>query len=236
MLYSLIFTFLCIFTIFYILKNNGYIKVNQNFDIKNTSLFQTLMSNLIEYKDGILKKNNTKKIVKVLNEKGIITKKKPKNIFLDIEIGKNKIGRIEIELYDNIVPKTCNNFRSLCEQKMYKNILFHRIIKGFMIQSGDFTKGNGTGGRSIYGENFDDENFIIKHNKKGIISMANKGPNTNNSQFFIIQEPQPSLDNKHVAFGCVINGLEIVDKLNSISTDYNSKPDIECTIKDCGII
>ena len=145
------------------------------------------------------------------------------------------MGKIEIELYEDIVPKTCNNFRSLCEQKMYKNILFHRIIKGFMVQSGDFTKGNGTGGRSIYGENFDDENFIIKHNKKGIISMANKGPNTNNSQFFIIQEPQPSLDNKHVAFGCVIKGLEIVDRLNSISTAYNNKPN-ECTIKDCGVI
>ena len=145
------------------------------------------------------------------------------------------IGKIIIELFDKIVPKTANNFRMLCKNKIYKNSIFHRIIKDFMIQGGDYENNNGTGGQSIYGRNFEDENFELNHNKPYLLSMANSGPNTNGSQFFITTSNTPYLNGKHVIFGKVINGFEIINKLNNIKIDNNDKPINDIIISDCGI-
>ena len=246
MLLRLAFAIILFFAIYYILKNNGYISIDQHFDSNKIFVFGKEEQNLLKKKpkNENLQKSSTEEIIndkskeinELQNELRNEDKDEKKNVYLDIQINKKDIFRIELELYDDIVPKTCANFRSLCEQKMYQKSIFHRIIKDFMVQGGDFTKGNGTGGRSIYGESFNDENFNIKHDKKGILSMANRGPNTNNSQFFIIYEPQPSLDNKHVAFGCIKKGFDVLDKLNSMVTDYNNKPASECMIVDSGTI
>lgn len=134
---------------------------------------------------------------------------------LEFTIGETSIGKVTVELFDD-TPRTSNNFYQLCKTGEYNNVPVHRIVPQFMIQTGDITNGNGTGGKSIYGEKFADENFNHKHNRPGLLSMANAGPNTNSSQFFITTEPAPWLDNKHVVFGQVIKGMKVVKLIEKV--------------------
>ncbi|KAI9817024.1 MAG: peptidyl-prolyl cis-trans isomerase cpr6 [Thelocarpon impressellum] len=164
-------------------------------------------------------------------------------VFFDIQISKHKAGRITFELYNDIVPKTAENFRALSTGEKgvgkagkplhYKGSIFHRVIKDFMIQGGDFTAGNGTGGESIYGEKFEDENFQLEHTKPFLLSMANAGPGTNGSQFFVTTKPTPHLDGKHVVFGEVLNGKGLVRKIEDLKTQQD-KPHQEVKIIDSG--
>ncbi|CAL1527988.1 unnamed protein product [Lymnaea stagnalis] len=164
---------------------------------------------------------------------------KMSQVYFDINIDKQPLGRIVFQLYDSDVPKTTQNFKALCTGEKgfgFKNSKFHRIIPGFMCQGGDFTRGDGTGGKSIYGEKFADENFTRKHVKEGLLSMANAGPNTNGSQFFITTAKTSWLDNKHVVFGEVISGYnEVVKKMESYGSQ-SGKPSKPVIIADCGVL
>ena len=165
------------------------------------------------------------------------------SVFFDVTVGGSPIGRIEIDLYAD-TPLTSENFRALCTGEKgiggsgkplhFKNSVFHRIIPGFMAQGGDFTRGNGTGGESIYGAKFADENFKHKHTGKGILSMANAGPGTNGSQFFLCFGPFPHLDGKHVVYGKVReSSMSLLDTLESVGSQSGktSKPGV---IANCG--
>ncbi|KAI3381832.1 hypothetical protein SNEBB_004048 [Seison nebaliae] len=156
--------------------------------------------------------------------------------FFDIEIDGKSQGRIEFVLFNEVVPKTAENFRALCTGEKgygYKGSFFHRIIPEFMLQGGDFTKNNGTGGKSIYGTKFPDENFNVKHTKPFQLSMANSGPNTNGSQFFITTITTDWLDEKHVVFGEVTKGQELVKLIETFGSS-EGKPKGKVKISDCG--
>lgn len=157
-------------------------------------------------------------------------------VFFDITADSEPVGRIVFELENGICPKTAENFRALCvgdKGMTYKGSTFHRIIPQFMCQGGDFTNHNGTGGRSIYGEKFADENFQLKHTEPYLLSMANAGPNTNGSQFFITTVKCPWLDGKHVVFGRVTEGQDIVKKMEACGTQ-TGRPTKKLAIANCG--
>lgn len=167
-------------------------------------------------------------------------------VYFDITIGGKKAGRIEIGLFGETVPITVNNFRHLClcdsgngkvtgAPLCYRGSPFHRIIPKFMNQGGDFSNKNGSGGESIYGGSFDDENFQVKHAGPGYISMANAGPNTNGSQFFITTVATPWLDGHHVVFGKVTKGMDVVKAIEAVGTQ-SGKPTEVVIIEDCGEI
>ncbi|RQM05844.1 hypothetical protein DH86_00002149 [Scytalidium sp. 3C] len=167
-------------------------------------------------------------------------------VFFDITLGGEPLGRITMELFADVVPKTAENFRQFCtgESKNnlgrpqgYKGSRFHRIIKDFMCQGGDFVYGDGTGSATIYGTNkFADENFNLKHDTPGLLSMANSGPNSNGCQFFITTVPTPFLDGKHVVFGRVVDGMDVVRKMENTKTGYRGKdvPNLDVVISQCG--
>lgn len=182
----------------------------------------------------------------------MIQPSKQTQVFFDLSIGGSRAGRIVFRLFDDVVPKTAQNFKCLCTGERgkgpvtgkplhYKGSLFHRIIPGFMIQGGDFSNRNGTGGECIYPGNrgkFADENFKLRHTKIGQLSMANAGPNTNGSQFFITLKGTPHLNGKHVVFGEVVTGLSLLQRVADVDTDNRDMPvrGQEVIIIDCGVV
>jgi len=164
-------------------------------------------------------------------------------VFFDVSIDGQDAQRVELGLWGNVAPKCAENFRALCTGEKgvgkagvalhFKGSKFHRVIPNFMIQGGDFTKGDGTGGESIYGATFDDEEFLAKHSRPGLLSMANRGPNTNGSQFFVTTVPCPHLDGKHVVFGEVLSGMDTIKVVESKGS-RSGKPEVDIVIQDCG--
>lgn len=166
-------------------------------------------------------------------------------VFFDISIDNNPVGRVIFELFNDTAPKTSENFRALCTGEKglsplsdrplyYKNSVIHRSIKDFMIQGGDFTKRNGSGGESIYGGTFPDEDLTRPIDSEGLLCMANRGPNTNGSQFFVTLRACPHLNGKHVVFGRVVRGLEVVQKIAEVPVDEKDRPTVPVAIANCG--
>ncbi|MEU9621843.1 MULTISPECIES: peptidylprolyl isomerase [unclassified Streptomyces] len=162
------------------------------------------------------------------------------NVYFDITIDDQPAGRITFKLFDDVVPKTAENFRALATGEQgfgYKGSSFHRIIPDFMLQGGDFTRGDGTGGKSIYGAKFPDENFKLSHTKPGLLSMANSGPNSNGSQFFVTTIVTSWLDGKHVVFGEVADqeSMDLVKKIEALGSQ-SGRPSAKITIADSGTV
>lgn len=165
--------------------------------------------------------------------------------FMDVAVDNILLGRIVFELFDDFCPLTCENFRALCTGEKglgkttgkplhYQGVIFHRVVKSFMVQCGDFAAGNGTGGESIFGGTFPDENFDLKHDQPFLLSMANRGPDTNGSQFFITTQPTPHLDGIHVVFGRVVSGQPVVMQIEEFGVDKNSRPLQDAKVVKCG--
>merc|ERR1712216_25607 len=165
-------------------------------------------------------------------------------VYLDISVGDAPSIRMEFALYTDSTPRTAENFGALCTgEKLsessgkplhYKGSIFHRIVRGLLVQGGDFTYADGTGGESIYGRRFQDENFLDRHTRRGLLSMANNGINTNSSQFWVSLDAVPFCDKKHVVFGEVVSGAEFLDVLEALEVDEEARPLVEVKITDCG--
>ena len=192
---------------------------------------------------SLLSKSDPKKIEEI-DKNLLLPVDNSSNVFLEIECNGISKGKIEIELFDNDVPKTAKNFRHLCIQGVrggispYINTKFHRVIKDFMIQGGDIENKDGTGGYSIYGKFFKDENFKLEHNQQGLVVMANAGKDSNNSQFYILTKKKGAnwLNGKFVVFGIVVSGYNIVKEIEYMPVDKKDCPITECKIIDCGIV
>jgi cyclophilin family peptidyl-prolyl cis-trans isomerase len=223
---SILIIIIC-YTIYKLYKNKK--ELEQINSIQQNNIQQNLINEIKnnEIKNNEIKNNEIKPIIK--------QEKKGTRIFFDLYIGKNSLGRIIILCYDEICPKTVENFVSLSKIE-YKGSIFHRVIKDFMIQGGDFENSDGTGGESIYGKTFEDENLSLKHSRKGLLSMANAGPNTNGSQFFITLAPCNHLDGKHVIFGEVIEGMKYIDMIGELETNENDRPIQDVTIYNSGVL
>ncbi|XP_055338067.1 peptidyl-prolyl cis-trans isomerase H-like [Paramacrobiotus metropolitanus] len=166
-------------------------------------------------------------------------------VFFDITIGSTEAGRLKMELFNDVVPRSAENFRQFCTGEYrkdgvplgYKGCFFHRVIKDFMVQGGDFVNGDGTGVATIYGgegDTFADENFYLKHDAPGLLSLANAGPNTNGCQFFITCNKCDFLDGKHVVFGRVLDGMLVLRKIENVPTGPNNRPKLPVVIAQCG--